>query len=878
MWPFPSIKTVVNVVSGWTNETFFWILSYIHKDKALQKSIEKNKEAVQYWTEVEEMARAQRVFAEERAKHIENLANQQHEPYYDIHVRLCKIWAQDDIHDAKEIGYLYRLTKGNKTKMEELIAQRENEIDEALKKKQNNDYFLNQYPRDWDAEKFVRSQKWRIFSQDLQDNYNKMWEEYGPIFNPKLNDHWIYHLEFWDFIPLGVAWWLWYKYSWWRWYRIQRERGAVQKVIAMSHIAHQDVRKAVITNWTVVAAILGMYLTSTYGYPGMQFVWDQHNVDASIRYIVSLDLLRCNEVILSQYGEAAWQVYLERIEGQTLASRGTLDLDTAEKALDWYQKFREILEHLYILNAENLEKERRFTTKHVDSYYALRLAFKNYLDILGVLDYSFFSYMGMLIALPLIGALFLIFYSLCTYKENFRTYYTIGLVVGVFSSFISLYFRFTFKILEIQNGFLNFILYLVPQMGRGFLFKIDGISVFFFILINFFTYLTIYSLHENVEEALLAIICLLILQWSLIGSFLASDLLGFFIFFEITLMPIFFLVLNLGSRDRRIRAVYLIAVFTMLGSILILFNALYMGIKCSDLFELSKHVRWSSGINDFFMLWDNFFIGFGVKMPVFPLHLWLPEAHVEAPTVGSVVLAALLLKLGSYGIFRFCFIILMKITFILGVIAICLGLLGIIYTALTAIAQIDLKKIIAYSSVGHMSMVLLGLLAFSSDAVQGAFFQMFSHGVVSGALFFCVGSLYERFKVRSLKYYGGLTFFFPLLALVSIIFFMANISFPLTSSFIGEFLILMGLFKHNFVVTFFAATSMVLGAIYMLWTFNRIFFGNIKIFLLIMISDLSRKEFFLYTLLLFFLFLMGINPNFILDTLLFQTTKYMLFK
>ena len=266
-------------------------------------------------------------------------------------------------------------------------------------------------------------------------------------------------------------------------------------------------------------------------------------------------------------------------------------------------------------------------------------------------------------------------------------------------------------------------------------------------------------------------------------------------------------------------------------------------------------------------LWITFFIAFAAKIPVFPLHIWLPEAHVEAPTLGSVILAVLLLKLGTYGLIRFSLPLFPEGTLYYTPIISTFAILGIIFTCLTAIRQIDLKKIIAYSSVGHMNIVLLGILAGNVEALQGAIFQMLSHGVVSGALFFCVGSLYERYAVRSLNYFGGLNAMYPLLSITFLIFSLANISFPLTSSFVGEFLILMGLFIHNFWSTFFASTGMVLVAVYTLWTYNRVFYGNVRALSLTLYVDLTRKEVALFSSLIFILFVMGVAPYIFLNTL-----------
>ena len=441
--------------------------------------------------------------------------------------------------------------------------------------------------------------------------------------------------------------------------------------------------------------------------------------------------------------------------------------------------------------------------------------------------------------------------------------------ISLFSSIISFIMSLLLWIFmeEVKGGFQStYSFYLVPSFSFSLRLGVDGISIFFLLLTNLFIYLCILSLNTTTLKLSEALIHLFFLQWSVIGSFLFLDLLGFFLFFEITLIPIYFLVLIWGSRERRIRASYLISIYTLLGSIFIFFNLLYLYSKTGTTdYELLLTVQFTELDQRF--LWITFFVAFAAKIPVFPLHIWLPEAHVEAPTLGSVILAVLLLKLGTYGLIRFSLPLFPEGTLYYTPLISTFAILGVVYTCLTAIRQIDLKKIIAYSSVGHMNIVLLGILAGTVEALQGALFQMLSHGVVSGALFFCVGSLYERYSVRSLKYFGGLTYMYPLLSVIFLIFSLANISFPLTSSFVGEFLILMGLFRHNFWGTLLASTSMVLGAVYTLWTYNRIFYGNVRSLSLTSYKDLDRKEIALFSTLIFVLFVMGIAPYIFLDTL-----------
>lgn len=400
-------------------------------------------------------------------------------------------------------------------------------------------------------------------------------------------------------------------------------------------------------------------------------------------------------------------------------------------------------------------------------------------------------------------------------------------------------------------------------------FKIDWISFLFFILTNLFIYLCVVSISKDQEFFKETLIFLIFLQWGLLLAFISIDILGFFIFFESTLIPIFFIVLLLGSRERKVRASYLISVYTLFGSIFMFFIIVYLYSKVGSTFYLVLNTLEFSS-TDQFILWLFFFIAFAAKIPTFPLHIWLPEAHVEAPTIGSVLLAALLLKLGTYGLIRFGIFLFPYGTINFSALVSLLAIISIVYTSMIAIRQIDLKKIIAYSSVGHMNVVLLGIILINVDNLEGAIFQMVSHGVVSGALFFCVGSLYKRYKVRSLKYFGGLMQTNPLLCVMFLIFFMGNISFPGTSSFVGEFVLFMGMFNYSSTLVFISATSMVLGAVYSLWTLNRLNFGNLKNKYLINYTDLTKNEIYIFGVLFYFLILLGLQPSIILENLHFE--------
>ena len=410
-----------------------------------------------------------------------------------------------------------------------------------------------------------------------------------------------------------------------------------------------------------------------------------------------------------------------------------------------------------------------------------------------------------------------------------------------------------------------FSLEFIPSLSYSLVFGVDGISIYFILLTNLFIYLCILSLSPSQVRLNEILMFLFFLQWGILCSFSVLDLLGFFIFFEATLIPTYFIVLVWGSRERKVRASYLISIYTLLGSIFMFFNIIYILSKVGNAnYQFLLDTVFSKDEQKY--LWITFFIAFAAKIPLFPLHIWLPEAHVEAPTVGSVLLAVLILKLGTYGIIRFSIPLFPYGTVFFTPLIYTFAVFGIIYTCFTAIRQIDLKKIIAYSSVGHMNVVLLGIMSLRTEGMEGAIFQMLSHGIVSGAMFFCVGVIYERYHVRSLKYFGGLANVYPLFAIVFLIFSLANISFPGTSSFIGEFLILAGVFKESSIVVFFAAFSMILGAVYTLWAYNRIFFGNLKNLSIKYSMDLRRHEAYLFIYLIVVLLIMGIYSQIFLDS------------
>lgn len=401
-------------------------------------------------------------------------------------------------------------------------------------------------------------------------------------------------------------------------------------------------------------------------------------------------------------------------------------------------------------------------------------------------------------------------------------------------------------------------------------FGVDFISMSLIILTNLFIFLCILSLRPSDlygKYTLYNILLLLFfIQWGLLCAFSVLDLLGFFIFFEATLVPIFLIILRGGSRERKARASFLIGLYTLLGSIFMLFNIVYIWNKFgSTNYIYLLTINFSE--EDQKILWLTFFLAFAAKIPVFPFHIWLPEAHVEAPTIGSVILAALLLKLGIYGLIRFGLPLFPYgqeyFKHLIATLTIC----SFTYTNFAAIRQVDIKKVIAYSSVVHMNLIVLGILCISIESLEGAIYQMIAHGIVSGALFFCIGIIYERYSTRFIWYYGGVAFILPLYSTFFLIFTLANISFPTSSNFIGEMLLFLGIFRDNFILGTVASLSMFWGAIYSVWTYNRICFGNIKTFTIksIKTADIDKKDFSILFFLVYLLLLTGIYSSSILD-------------
>lgn len=329
-------------------------------------------------------------------------------------------------------------------------------------------------------------------------------------------------------------------------------------------------------------------------------------------------------------------------------------------------------------------------------------------------------------------------------------------------------------------------------------------------------------------------------------------------------MPLFIMIGVWGSRERKVWAAYQFFLYTLFGSVFMLLAILfvYLHTGFTDFYTLG-YVSFS--LNRQFILWILFFFGFAIKVPMFPVHVWLPEAHVEAPTAGSVLLAGVLLKLGTYGVLRFLIPLFPVASFYFAPLVFLFSLLGVVYASFATLTQVDLKKIVAYSSVAHMSFVVLGLFGFNISAISGSIFLMLSHGLVSGGLFFLVGFIYERYKTRLLPYYGGLVTLMPIYSFFFLVFSLSNMALPGTSSFIGEFLIMLGLVSFNSVATLIGSFGMVFSAAYSLWLYNRLLTGSIRSIFIKFYADLTLKEFIIMFTLLFFVIFTGFYPSLFLD-------------
>ena len=474
-----------------------------------------------------------------------------------------------------------------------------------------------------------------------------------------------------------------------------------------------------------------------------------------------------------------------------------------------------------------------------------------------------FPILSSLILLPLIGGLFILL-SRSSDKSNYQSSKYVALFVSFANFFVSIYLWYIFDpgtsdFQFVENrlwleGFINY------KVG------IDGISILFIVLTTLITPLCIISVNQSINTKLKEfLIAILVMESLMIGVFCSLDLVIFYLFFEGGLIPMF-LIIGIWGGTRRVYSAFKFFLFTLLGSVLMLVAiiSIYWITGTTDIVELNNlgvDVKYQN------LLWLAFFSSFAVKTPMWPVHTWLPDAHVEAPTAGSVLLAAILLKMAGYGFIRFSIGLFPIASENFVPLIYTLSLIAIVYTSLVALMQDDMKKLIAYSSVAHMGFVTLGIFTMTQQGLEGSIVQMISHGLVSAALFLCVGVVYDRMHSRLIITYGGLVSAMPKYAILFMVFTLAAVGLPGTSGFVGEFLILMGVFQKSFLVAAIASLGVILGAAYMLWLYKRVIFGELINKDLLKMLDLNKSEIFILISLAIPVLFFGFYPEPLLNTI-----------
>ena len=478
------------------------------------------------------------------------------------------------------------------------------------------------------------------------------------------------------------------------------------------------------------------------------------------------------------------------------------------------------------------------------------------MDIFGIPILSF------LIFFPLVGAIVLLFIN----KENAGALRVVTLLFSIIEFVISLPLFFVF---DSTTAAMQFVedWWWVEAYGISYKVGIDGISLLLVLLTTFLTVLCILcswsAITSRVKEFMISF---LFLETGMIGALVALDLILFYVFWEVMLIPMYFLIGVWGDPKRRIYAAIKFFLFTMAGSVLMLIAILalyFINLKATgkatfDVLELYK-LGMPAGTQYWFF--GAFALAFAIKVPMFPFHTWLPDAHTEAPTAGSVILAGVLLKMGTYGFIRFAIPLFPKAAFDLLPLVSVLALIGILYGALVSMMQPDLKRLVAFSSVSHLGYVMLGMFAFNTQGVQGSIYQMLNHGISTGSLFLIVGMIYERRHTRLISDFGGLSKVMPIYATFFMIVTLSSIGLPGTNGFVGEFLILLGVFQSNVVYGVLAASGVILGAAYMLWMFQRVMFGKITKPENEKLKDLNAREIITLIPMVILIFLMGIYPK-----------------
>jgi len=471
--------------------------------------------------------------------------------------------------------------------------------------------------------------------------------------------------------------------------------------------------------------------------------------------------------------------------------------------------------------------------------------------IINSLDYPILT---VSIFLPLAGALIILFLG----RGALIKWLALAITVATFIITLPIYKYFdktTYKMqfVEIHSW--------IPAWNINYKIGVDGISVLFIILVTILSILCVSVSWKAIQTKTKEFyISLLIMETAMIGIFVSLNVFLFYIFWELTLIPMFLLI-GVWGGSQRIYAAVKFVLFMLAGSVLMLVGIIvlyYAGGRTFDIIELAK-VNYPTGLQIWLFL--AFFAAFAVKMPMFPIHTWLPDAHVEAPTAGSVILAAILLKMAGYGFIRFSIGLFPVASDFFTPLIFLLSIIAIVYTSLVALMQEDMKKLIAYSSVAHMGFVTVGIFTFTKQGLEGSIIQMISHGLISAALFLCVGVVYDRVHSRMISSYGGLVHIIPKYAVIFMIFTLAALGLPGTSGFVGEILILIGAFQKNILVAVLASLGVIFSAAYMLWLYKRVVFGKINNNELKKIYDLNKTEIFILSSLAFLILFFGFYPD-----------------